>query len=115
MSEAAEETIIVTGKKLTTAGAIGGGFTGPILLSYYQQSTPELFEQEGGKDTVTTASFSLVNGDLIVRLPGYDFPIKVPAATWSKMGDAQKGAFLKLMTEFSQSPELVGFLNHLQS
>lgn len=115
MSEAAEETIIVTGKRLTTAGAIGGGFTGPILINYTQTPIPELLEQEGGKETVTTASFSLVNGDVVVRLPGYDFPIKVPAASWTKMSDAQKGAFIKLMTEFSQSPELVSFLNHLQS
>jgi hypothetical protein len=31
------------------------------------------------------------------------------------MSSAQKGAFIKLMAEFAQSPRLVEFLNHMQS
>ncbi|HEX6374126.1 MAG TPA: hypothetical protein VFZ91_00230 [Allosphingosinicella sp.] len=117
MSEEAEPfvEIFITGKKIVAGGATGGGNNAATILSYSQQPMPDVFEQVGGEETVTTVTFALVDGNIVVRLPGYDFPIKVPAASWKAMSDGQKGAFIKLMTEFSQSPELVSFLNHLQS
>lgn len=115
MPEASEEIVVTGTRRLSVGGPTGGGFGASTLLSYTQQPSVDVFDQEGGGETVTTATFSLVGGNVIVRLPGYDFPIKVPAAAWNRMSDAQKGAFIKLMTEFSQSPELIQFLNHLQS
>jgi hypothetical protein len=79
------------------------------------QPLPNLFDQTGGGSTAVSVSISLINGNLVVRLPGYNFPIKVPAATWEHLNEAQKGALVKLFTEYSQSPELVQFLDHLKN
>lgn len=115
MSEEIEETIIVTGRRLSDGGSTSiasGGSGVPLaatILSFSQQPKPDAFQQEGGEENIITTSFAMIDGNVVVRLPGYDFPIKIPAATWDRMSSTQKGALIKLFTEFSQSPHLVQF------
>ena len=115
MPEADDSNVVVTGKRISFDGPTGGGFTSATVLTYSQEPAPDVFEQDGGGETVITTSFAMVNGNLVVRIPGYDFPITVPAATWEDMNADQKGALIKLLTEFAQSPQLVQFLDHLKN
>jgi hypothetical protein len=115
MPDADDSNVVVTGKRLSVGGPTGGGFTSATVLTYSQEPAPDVFEQDGGGETVVTTTFALINGNLVVHIPGYDFPIKVPAADWGDMSESEKGALIKLLTEFAQSPQLVQFLDHLQS
>lgn len=72
-----------------------------------------LTEQPQGEEVARVVSISLIDGDVIVRLPGYDFALKLPAADWANMSRDQRGAFIKMMSEFRESPKLLESLDHL--
>lgn len=114
--EAAE--IVVTAPRLFETGGGGGslGSYGPGIswssLRFTPAPTP--FEEWQGQSAPDYATFAQVKGNIVVRLPGYTFELKLPAAEWSRMSSDQKGAFLKVMNEFHQSPKFVEALNHLE-
>ena len=111
-----EETIVVTGTRPAPAPNQGGGVSGGTgHISTLITIEENLFSQDGGDLLSTTVQISVVNGSVVVIIPGYDFPIKVPAEAWNDLTPAQKGAFIKIMTEFFESPRIVHALDHLDA
>jgi hypothetical protein len=89
MSDGDSSDIYVTASRVRVGGSAGGGFASATVLSFSQQPGPDALDPDGTDQIVTTSTFSLINGALVVHLPGYDFPIKVPAVTWERMSSAQ--------------------------
>jgi hypothetical protein len=115
---AEDDEIVVTGvlikPKPDTSGALSLG-RWVNRVAYVPPSAPDPLAEEGGNQLPQTVSFELIDGDLIVKLPGYDFTVKLPAADWARMGAAERAGFIKMMAEFRDSPMLVETLNNLQT
>ena len=111
------ETITVTGTRIQRFEHDDGGAAElwqQLFWSVYVQGG-DPFQQHGGNETPEGVRFEMINGDVIIRLPGYSFTLKVPAADWARMGDAERAGFIKMMTEFRDSQMLVETLDKLQA
>jgi hypothetical protein len=107
-----EGEIVVTGTRIASEIITSGGWY-IHYASFLPVSFLNLFEQPQGEEVARVVSISIINGDVVVRLPGYEFGLKVPAADWADMSRDQRGAFIKMMSEFQESPKLLEALNHL--
>ena len=115
--EPEDDTIVVTGRLGRTDPEIGG-FTLSRWLEwavYVPRNAPDPLTEEGGNELPQVATLEMIDGDLIVRLPSYSFEIKVLAEDWARMGAAERAGFIKMMTEFKDSPMFVQTLDNLQA
>jgi hypothetical protein len=103
-----EETndIIVTGARFRGDATVKPSGWWVNFATVQPPSFLNLFEERGGEETSRIATFDNIDGDLIVKLPGYSFTLRVPAAEWASMGERARGEFIKVMIEFRDSPML---------
>jgi hypothetical protein len=118
MSELLEgEVLVVTGTRFHDGDDDPMGGTGDFGEWLFWSVSPfgaqDPFDQYGGFDQVRIGMFDLVDGNLIIRLPGYDFPLKLPAEDWARMNEDDRAAFVKMMVELRDSPMFVETLDRL--
>lgn len=113
--EEKEQEIIVTANEVTSQPSVEGGGGWLNFATYSPSPLIDLFAQTGGGDEPEFAQIQMINGDIVAKLPGYDFSIKILAADWNRLSKAEKGAIIKTLSEFSQSKLLVDTLNHFQN
>jgi|GEM_PF-6773999 len=108
-----EKEIVVTGVRLKTTDDPGGGdFFGYVT---YTPRNILVFGESGGGEQFELVKIGMVDGGVHVRLPGYDALFRVPAADWARMSPEQRGEFIKMMTEFRESPGFIAILDSIQA
>ena len=117
MSVPEGEEIVVTGTRFRRYEEEDGGASETWSQMFWSVFVREYdpFQQYGGNETPELAQFEMIDGDVYVRLPGYDFRLKLPAADWARMGDRERGEFIKMMNEFREAPGLVQSFDRAQA
>lgn len=107
-----EEEIVITAKLKAEPESDPGGYYNWHISYTNNQWLYDLFAQTGGGQTMQVIEITQVEGAVLVKLPGINFPLRVPSADWGRMSASERAAFLKTMTEFAESPKLKEALDH---